>query len=166
MKIFKSIYCLNVIINLFILWLCFNVSVYSQDKCLIVKVHDGDTYSGYINGKKYQLRLQNIDCPELSQTWGYRSRDSVSRLILNRNVIVNINSADRYNRLLVNLYIDKMCLDSIIVMNGWGWIYDRYNSKKELITLQENAITNRKGLFNQRKENIITPWEWRLLHKR
>ncbi len=37
---------------------------------LVVKVIDGDTYKVLLNGKLQNIRLQNVDAPELDQYFG------------------------------------------------------------------------------------------------
>ena len=71
----------------------------------VIKVVDGDTIWVKSENKHIKIRLSYIDAPELKQTYGIRSKNFLSNLILDKEVEVSTNKKDRYNRHLGEIYI-------------------------------------------------------------
>src|SRR5688572_26105790 len=56
----------------------------------VVKVHDGDTITVIDqNNKKFSIRLQGIDAPELKQAVGAASQQNLSRMVLGKQVAIH-----------------------------------------------------------------------------
>ena len=55
----------------------------------VIKVIDGDTIWVKTNNKHIKIRLSYIDAPELKQTYGVRSKNFLTNLILDKNVQIN-----------------------------------------------------------------------------
>ena len=123
--------------------------------------HDGDTiyYNDSTTSKIIHGRLNNIDCPELKQLYGSNSRDSVQYLLHNSNIKIITTGIDKYNRHLVNVFIDNKPLDSIIIANGWGYVYLKYCKKKSLIITESIARSQKKGVWNL--QPLQRPWDYR-----
>ena len=55
----------------------------------VINVHDGDTVTVLDqNNKKFHIRLQGIDAPELKQEYGDVSQQNLSRLVLDKQVTI------------------------------------------------------------------------------
>ena len=119
--------------------ICFNVNAQ-----LVVKVIDGDTYKVLINGKLQNVRLQNVDAPELGQCFGKNIKDSVTILLQNKVVKVVGSKTDLYGRLIAKISIKGMSLDSLLIAKGWAWFYTKYSKQLDL-KIYEN-IARQKGL--------------------
>jgi len=129
----------------------------------IMQVHDGDTYKVLLNGKLQTVRLQNIDAPELDQHFGKAARDSVASQILFHTVQLDSNGRDLYGRLLVNIRIDGMSLDSLLIANGWAWVYTAYSTNPQLSIYEAAAKQKSLGLWQC--TDPVPPWIWRKMNK-
>lgn len=131
---------------------------------LVVKVIDGDTYKVLLNGKLQNIRLQNVDAPELDQYFGKAIKDSVTKLLEGSMLSLELHSSDIYGRTLVTATYKGMSLDSLLIAKGWVWFYTKYS--KQLDLKDYEAAARLKGLGLWRCEHNVPPWIWRKLNKR
>ena len=67
----------------------------------VVAVADGDTVTVLsAKNKRYKIRLQGVDAPELRQAFGRQSKKSLSDLVFGQPVRVQLQGKDRYGRWL------------------------------------------------------------------
>lgn len=148
---------------IFLLFIIVNPVFAEQYTANVIKVIDGDTIWVKKDNKHIKIRLSYIDAPELKQNFGIRSRDFLSTLILNKNVEVNTNKKDRYNRHLGEIYIhsakESIFVNAKMIKSGNAWIYKTYKKNPYLNNLENYARVNKKGLWNE--EKIIEPWKFR-----
>jgi micrococcal nuclease len=76
------------------------------------QVHDGDTVTLRLNGKKYRTRLIGIDAPETGQDpWGRRAKQHLIKIMRQTNWTVTVETdverLDKYGRLLAYLWTKK-----------------------------------------------------------
>lgn len=88
----------------------------------VVKVHDGDTVTLRASFRDFDfpLRLLDIDAPELSEG-GEEAREWLSSIVLGREVMVLIDSANRvekYGRLLGRVFVDGLDVGESAVLLG------------------------------------------------
>ncbi len=140
------------------------VSVFAQNTATVIRVIDGDTYQMLKAGRVFTTRLLNVDAPETKQSFGEVAKDSVSKLILGKTVVVDSLKLDRYNRVLASVTINGKALDSIMVSNGWAWHYVEYSYKPELAIMQETAINNHLGLWKCGANKVCPPQVFRSLN--
>ena len=139
-------------------------SAFAQNSATVIRVVDGDTYQ-MLKGKRiFTVRLLNVDAPETKQIFGEAAKDSVSKLILGKTVVVDSLKLDLYNRLLASVTINGKALDSIMVSNGWAWHYIEYSNKPELAIMQETAIDKHLGLWKCGTSNVCPPKVFRSLN--
>jgi micrococcal nuclease len=139
-------------------------SAFAQNSATVIRVVDGDTYQ-MLKGKRiFTVRLLNIDAPETNQSFGEAAKDSVSKLILGKTVLVDSLKLDRYNRVLASVTINSKALDSLMVSNGWAWHYVEYSNKPELATMQEKAINKHLGLWKCGAKKVCPPSVFRSLN--
>jgi endonuclease YncB( thermonuclease family) len=131
---------------------------------LVVKVIDGDTYKVLLNGKLQNVRLMNVDAPELDQYFGKAVRDSVAKLIQGSVILLESHSSNIYGRTLVTATFKGMSLDSFLIAKGWACFYPTYSKNLDLRYYE--AAARLKGLGLWRCEQIVPPWIWRKLNKR
>jgi endonuclease YncB( thermonuclease family) len=95
-------------------------------KC--VDVYDGDTVTVIFKTDdmpyhKYKLRVFNIDTPEirtkdkLEKTVAYKARDFVSKLILDKLVLLELGKHGKYGRPLGKIYPRVEDIDEVKFMN-------------------------------------------------
>lgn len=67
----------------------------------VVGVADGDTVTVLsAKNKRYKIRLQGVDAPELRQAFGRQSKKALSDLVFGQPVRVQLQGKDRYGRWL------------------------------------------------------------------
>tara|TARA_Y200000002_G_scaffold95880_1_gene77482 strand:+ start:183 stop:659 length:477 start_codon:yes stop_codon:yes gene_type:complete len=146
-----------------IIFFFIDTSFADQYQAKVIKVIDGDTIWVKLDNKHIKIRLSYIDAPELKQIYGIRSRDFLINLILNKNVQINTNKKDRYNRHLGEVYIlnekESIFVNAKMIKSGNAWVYRIYRNNEYLLNLENHARINKKGLWNE--ENILEPWEYR-----
>lgn len=109
---------------------------------LIITVIDGDTVIGNDNnGRKYRIRLLDIDAPELSQKYGQLSKDYLKTLILNKWVRIRFKGKDIYGRHLAYLYVDNKNVSGLMVKNGMAFSLKLFSVNQIL------ARITRKGMW-------------------
>ncbi|MDX2191250.1 MAG: thermonuclease family protein [Bacteroidota bacterium] len=141
-------------------------SGFCQITARIIRVKDGDTFVGLWNGRKHDCRIANIDAPELKQYFGTAAKDSLSKYILGKVLILDSLNLDIYGRNIVSLKIGNKRLDSISIRNGWAWQYIGYNDETLLANAMQDAILEGKGLWKCGLQKVCPPWIWRHLNAR
>jgi micrococcal nuclease len=144
------------------LWLlCVSLHCYSQKSYKIISVHDGDTFQIIKNGKKQSCRVASIDAPELNQTFGIASRDSLRNLILDKIVIVDSLGTDLYRRQIVCVKVQGRSLDSLLVRKGFAWHYEAYSKNPQLKNLMQLSINDGLGIWKCGTTGVCPPWLYR-----
>lgn len=145
-------------------FLIFWVQSNAQKNATVIRIVDGDTYQLLQNKRVITVRLANVDAPETKQSFGEAAKDSISKLILGKSVVVDSLKLDRYNRVIATIAIKGMALDSIMVSNGWAWHYAEYSYKPELAAMQEMAANKHLGLWKCGANKICPPSVFRSLN--
>ena len=139
------------------------LGLFKANAQLVTKVHDGDTYKVFYHGKLLNVRLRNIDAPELGQNFGNAARDSVAALLTNQTVELDSAGTDMYGRTMGSIRINGMALDSLMVCKGWAWFYVAYSKDPLLPVYEANARSKGLGLWQCSKP--VPPWIYRKLNK-
>ena len=142
----------------------------------IRRVHDGDTVTAVslANNKAYQIRLLEIDAPEINpaQPWGKEAQKALADLVLNKKVHIYYDSVDKYGRTLGNIVLDNFSGDvnkmidvnGEMVFTGNAWVYREYPHDKMLEKWESDAKTQQLGLWSL--PNPIYPHMFRENHKK
>jgi endonuclease YncB( thermonuclease family) len=129
----------------------------------VIKINDGDTITVLTNDNiKYKIRLYGIDCPEKDQAFGNKSKKFTSKLVFNSKVIIKQITVDRYKRTVALVYFDNICLNEILLTNGYAWVYRKYCKKPYInkwLKYENYAKSKNLGLWAD--NNPIPPWEYR-----
>ena len=137
------------------------VTCFSQKTYKVISVHDGDTFEIIKNGKRQSCRIANIDAPELKQSFGINSRDSIRSLILGKEIIIYPIGTDIYNRMIVSAKVKGLRIDSLIIQKGWAWHYSIYSKESLLADCMKTAMSQNLGLWSCGKQNVCPPWLYR-----
>lgn len=130
----------------------------------ITKVSDGDTVTlTDNNGKKYKIRLNGIDCPEMNQEYGNEARKYVEKIASGKYADVDVIGKDQYNRILGILYIGKLNVNETLLKNGMAWVY-KYNKDSHYKKMEEQARIKKLNLW--KNPNAIDPYMWRKTGKK
>jgi micrococcal nuclease len=78
-------------------------------------------------GKAVKVRLHGVDTPEKAQAFGTRAQQFTSDLVFQRDVMVVVQTTDRYGRLVGEVLLpDGRSLNQELVQAGMAWWYRQY----------------------------------------
>ncbi len=125
----------------------------------VVSVRDGDTLSVLTGERKIELRLAEIDAPELRQPFGARARESLVDLCLGKEADVSV-LAQRRGPAVGRVRCDGIDASERQVALGLAWVYHRTaGSPTPLYLLEDQAQRSREGLWADRAPS--PPWAYR-----
>lgn len=125
----------------------------------VVSVQDGDTLTVRVAGQRVKVRLAGIDAPERNQPFGEQSRQSLSRMALNRTASVAVRKIDDYGRTIGVVTVAGLNVEAEQVRRGLAWVYRQYRHDPQLLALEAEAKAARRGLWAE--ANPMPPWDWR-----
>ncbi|WP_435626419.1 thermonuclease family protein [Candidatus Ferrigenium straubiae] len=126
----------------------------------VVGVADGDTITVLDENKiQHKVRLAEIDAPEKAQAFGNKSKQALSALVFDKQVSVVEQGQDRYKRTIGRVYQGDVDVSAEQVKQGMAWVYRKYSKDKTLLPLEDEAKSQRLGLWAD--SNPTPPWEWR-----
>ena len=128
----------------------------------VIVVIDGDTVLILRGNKQIKVRLAGIDAPEKAQAFGENSKQSLTELVLNKQVRVDSQAKDSYGRMVAQIKVDELNVNYEQVQRGMAWAYSRFNRSKALLVLQNGAMEAKRGLWAQ--ADPMPPKEWRKTH--
>ena len=125
----------------------------------VVSVIDGNTLEimGSDNEKRKVL-LAGIDSPELTQEYGEKARKFLEKMMLEKNVTVQITGKDRTGTALAIITIENKDPRHELLKEGLAWTAER-NPLPDLEEIRAKAQEKGKGLWKQ--ENPTPPWTYR-----
>ena len=141
-----------------------NVQLVIEGK--VINVHDGDTITVLDqNDKKFHIRLQGIDAPELKQEFGSVSQENLSRLVLGKQVTIVWNKVDKYRRTVGTIMLDGHDMNIEQVKAGLAWHFKKYADEQEpqdrisYAAAEQQARAAKLGLWQD--PNPTMPGDWR-----
>lgn len=132
----------------------------------VIKVHDGDTVTVLDrNNKKFSIRLQGIDAPELKQDYGSDSQQSLERMVLGKQVSIFWTKVDKYRRTVGTIKIDGRDINIEQVKAGLAWHFKKYEDEQEpqdrltYAAAEQHARATKLGLWQDLAPTV--PGDWR-----
>ena len=132
----------------------------------VTRVSDGDTIRVETDsGQNLRIRIQGIDAPESDQEFGGEAQQLLSKLILNREVVVSADEIDRYGRSLGQVAFGDTDIGLYMLEHGLAWTYRNYlNSMRSdwrnaYVEAERKARDDGIGLWQS--EQPVPPWTWR-----
>jgi len=126
----------------------------------VVGVADGDTVTILTpERQQVKIRLGQIDAPEKAQPFGQRSKQSLSDLIVGKEVRVKVETTDRYGRTVGRIFQDDIDVNLEQVKRGMAWAYRQYLTDKAFLDAEHTAKAAKIGLWSE--SNPTPPWEYR-----
>ena len=128
----------------------------------VIGISDGDTFTLLTAAKQQvKIRLAEIDAPESGQPYGLKSKQALSELIFGKDVLVRVQTTDRYGRIVGRPYVGDLDICEEMVRMGAAWAYREYLRDKGLLTLEADAKAQERGLWGLSEAQNAPPWEWR-----
>lgn len=135
-------------------------------QCKVTSVHDGDSLRVRCPGykKTIPIRLSQIDAPELQQAYGIQSRDHLRSVCpVGAAAVIKNPSKDQYQRTLGEISCNGKDINTAMLESGSAWVYDQYVHDRSLYALQDQARSNKLGLWANHKAEA--PWLFRRKNK-
>lgn len=140
----------------------------------VVEVHDGDTVSVILGGKKERVRCIGIDAPELGQIpWGEKASEHMVSLLGDAGwrveLELDIERRDKYGRLLAYLRTsDGRIINQSMLENGYAVLFTvppNVKYSRIFTASQKEARLKKLGIWGEEglKEN---PRDYRRSHPR
>ncbi|MBS0263094.1 MAG: thermonuclease family protein [Planctomycetes bacterium] len=126
----------------------------------VVHVADGDTITVLTADKvQHKIRLDDIDAPEKTQAFGTKSKQKLSELVGEKEVIVNWKKKDRYDRILGQVHLGRRDINLEMVEAGLAWHYKQYSKDQTFADAEHLARQAHRGLWVDKSPE--PPWEFR-----
>lgn len=137
----------------------------------VVGVSDGDTVT-VLDGSntQFKIRLMGIDAPEKKQAFGSKSKESLSALVFNKQVMVEYNKKDKYGRTVGKIVVDGIDANLEQIKAGMAWHYKKYEKEQSVddrsiyAKAENQARGDKRGLWFDTEPT--PPWDWRKQQKR
>ena len=158
---------------------------------VVKKVVDGDTVHviDTTTKKKHKIRINGIDAPEISQSWGAESKRHLETLVnptIDKKqqqqqqplllLLSNDGEKDRYGRLLGKLFLIDLNpgnpkikdIQLLMLRGGHAWWYSKYDNTQAYSDAFDAARAEGVGLWSDSAAAAaaIPPWEYRRRHQR
>jgi endonuclease YncB( thermonuclease family) len=125
----------------------------------VITVIDGNTLEVYTSDNEtYKIFLFGIDSPELEQEYGDKAKRFLAKLILDKNVEVQIQGKDRLGNRLGIIWIDGEDPREKLLEEGLAWTSER-NPIELLEVIKEKSKAKGKGLWKEKEPTA--PWQFR-----
>ena len=140
---------------------------YAKETVKFSKCVDGDTIKILMNNKEHTIRMLAVDTPESVhptkpvEYYGKDASNFTCNLVKNAKKLEieyddNSDKTDKYDRLLVWVFVDGKLLQKELISNGYGklaYLYGNYKYTKDLDTAQELASAKNIGICNEEAKN-------------
>ena len=146
------------ILTIFVFILCYSSIADLQAKDTLAVIHrviDGDTF---VIDNDRRVRLIGVDSPETSDDYYGQAKSLADSLLVGKKVRLEFDKEkyDKYNRLLVYLYLDDLFYNEYVISRGLAGVYLFGNSLKhagKLINAQKKARSRKNGIWSKPVEN-------------
>lgn len=133
----------------------------------VIAVSDGDTIKVLDDTKKlFVIRIMGIDAPEKAQSFGQKSKKSLSELVFNSRVEVQWSKRDRYDRIVGKVIsADGSDVGLVQITRGMAWHYKQYAYEQSIADRQKYSLAeeitkdSHVGLWADPQP--VPPWVWR-----
>jgi endonuclease YncB( thermonuclease family) len=127
----------------------------------LVRVKDGDSLVAKVQGVAMEIRLAEIDAPEMAQPYGRAAKQELAALASGQQLVIMPIDTDRYGRTVAHVWNGSTHLNAELVKRGAAWFYSEYASTDALYALEQEARNAKRGLWAWPLRDRLEPWEWR-----
>jgi len=109
-------------------------------KVRVIEVYDGDTVIVRLNKRRYKIRIDGIDAPELEQAFGGESKQYLTNLLLDKMIYGVCKGTDKYARNICTFQVaGGDIVRNEIVKAGMAWHYTKHSWDETLARLETEA---------------------------
>jgi len=135
-----------------------------KDSLKVIGISDGDSFKVLFQKQELKIRIHGIDAPERKMAFYKNSKKLLASLIFNKYIYLKINKKDHYQRFVAQVNLTNGTnIAYEMVKNGMAWHFTKYSNDKKQANLQELAIKNKIGIWQD--ENPIPPWDFRKMKR-
>jgi endonuclease YncB( thermonuclease family) len=127
----------------------------------LLRVKDGDSLVAKIQGVAMDIRLAEVDAPELDQPYGRSAKQELAALASGRQLVIMPFDTDRYGRTVAHVWNGSTHLNAELVKQGAAWFYSEYARGAELYRIEQEARSAKRGLWALPLKQRMEPWVWR-----
>jgi endonuclease YncB( thermonuclease family) len=126
----------------------------------VISVFDGNTIEVLTKeNQKLKVLLYGIDSPELGQKFGSEAKKYLERIVLNKQVEIELIHKDSFgNHVGIVIFDDRVDLRIELLKEGLAWTAEK-NFPMELEPYRTWAQRKGRGLWQE--ENPVPPWIYR-----
>jgi len=130
---------------------------------IVTYVSDGDSIWITPPGQRgIEVRLRDIDAPEICQIWGEEARRALEELVLGRSVVLNVSGRDVHGRTLGSIEVEGLDVGRKLVEEGHAWSIRTRWDRGPLVKEERMAVALRRGLHRQ--PGAVMPRDFRRVH--
>ncbi|MDP1902301.1 MAG: thermonuclease family protein [Rubrivivax sp.] len=130
---------------------------------VVTRVGDGDSLSFAPAGQAaFELRLRDIDAPELCQPGGEEAHRALADWVLDKSATVQATGRDKFGRTLGTLRVAGEDIARRMVEEGHAWSIRTRWDRGPLVKQERMARALNRGLHAQ--PGAVMPGEFRRLH--
>ncbi len=112
--------------------------------------------------KPVEIRLADIDAPEICQPWGPQARDALKDQVAGKAVGVRVVGRDGYGRTLARVLLDGQSVNAWLVTEGHAYSHRTRWDQGPLVKQEKVARALRRGVHGQ--GGAILPKDFRRSH--
>ena len=127
----------------------------------LVRVQDGDSLVAKVQGVAMEIRLAEVDAPELDQPYGRDAKQVLASLAAGKQLVIKPLDTDRYGRTVAQVWNGTTHLNAEMVKRGAAWFYSTYARSAALYEVEQEARNAKRGLWALPREGRVEPWVWR-----
>jgi endonuclease YncB( thermonuclease family) len=114
---------------------------------VVTAVTDGDSlWLAQPGQRDIEVRLRDIDAPEICQVWGAEARQALEEWVLGKTVVLRIAGRDTYGRTLGQVLADDVDVGVKMVEEGHAWSVRTNWDRGPLVSQERMARALRRGL--------------------
>ena len=129
----------------------------------VVKVADGDTITVLDAANvQHRIRLDKIDAPEKSQSFGDAARKHLAAFVAGKDVEIEWTKKDKYGRILGTIWAmlpTRTDVNLQMVKDGFAWHYKQFDNTQSYADAETAARMAKRGLWKDPAP--IPPHEFR-----
>lgn len=150
---------LTILCGLWLLWACTTAAAGEHFSAEAVEIIDGDSFWVLASGRRIEIRLWGVDCPEWTQPYSREAEEMTSQLLIGKELLVQAEDTDVYGRTVAQVFVGDHSINEELVRQGAAWVFSRYCRQpicSQWRALQKEAQQQRVGLWSL--PNPEPPW--------